>query len=149
MIDIPSEQKPETQSVAVPNGIRGWLLYICVALAILTPIKMIGLIHVTLAPVMLATYIAVAATSFVAGLTTWATQSSAFVFLRITFAARLLYSFVQIYLGINLARQPFSTTFDLAKQEFLNAAVNIFLVLLLFFYFRVSKRVRNTFGRNI
>jgi hypothetical protein len=110
---------------------------------------MMGFIHVTLAPVMLACYIAVAVTSFVAGFATWATHSSAFVFLWTTFVARLLYSFVQIYLGINLARQHFSTSLNLAKQEFLSAAVNIFLVLALFFYFRVSKRVQNTFGRNI
>ena len=144
-----SDLNSKTQPVSEPNGVRGWLLYICITFTIFTPIKMMELIHVTLAPVVLACYIGVAATSFVAGFATWATHSFAFIFLRIAFAARLLYSFVQIYLGINLATQRFSTTTDLAKQEFLSAAVNILLVLTLFFYFRVSKRVRNTFGRNI
>jgi hypothetical protein len=148
MSEATSELGPNAQ-LNDPNGIRGWLLYICIVFTIFTPIRMMGFIHVTLAPVMLTCYIAVALTSFIAGLATWATHSSAFVFLRITFAARLLYSFVQIYLGKNLARQQFSTTLDLAKQEFLSAAINIFLVLALFLYFRVSKRVRNTFGRNI
>ncbi|WP_125485715.1 hypothetical protein [Edaphobacter aggregans] len=135
--------------MAQPVGVRGWLLYICIAFTILGPIKMIEFIHGTSAPIMLATYITIAVTSFIAGLATWATRSSAFLFLRIALVARLLYSFLQVYLGMELARQQFSTTLDLAKQEFMSAAINILLVLLLFFYFRFSKRVRNTFGRNI
>jgi hypothetical protein len=110
---------------------------------------MIEWIHKTSAPIVLGTYIAIAVTSFVAGLTTWAKQSSAFLFLRIALVVRFLYSFLEIYLGVELARQQFSTGLDLAKQEFLSAAINILLVLLLFFYFRFSKRVRNTFGKNI
>lgn len=150
MIDYETAQNPEApQAVVTPYGIGGWLLYICIALTILGPIKMIGWIHQTSAPLMLTTFIALATSSVAAGIATWATHSSAFVFLRIAFVVRLLYSFVEIYLGINLARQQSSTTFDLAKQEFLSAAINIFLVLALFLYFRVSKRVRNTLGRNI
>jgi hypothetical protein len=149
MSNAASELNEKPQPISEPNGIRGWLLYICIVFTIFTPIRMMGFIHVTLAPVMLACYIGVAVTSHVAGIATWTVHSSAFVLLRIAFTVRLLYSFVQIYLGIDLVSQRVSTTLDLAKQEFLSAAVNICLVLALFLYFCVSKRIRNTFGRNI
>jgi hypothetical protein len=149
MIDAKVEQHTEVQATSAPSGIGGWLLYICLALTIFGPVKMIGWIHETSAPVVLTTYIAIATTSFVAGLATWATHSSAFFFLRIALVTRVMYSFLEIYLGIGLAHQQFSPSLDLAKREFLSAAINMFLVLSLFFYFRFSQRVRNTFGRNI
>jgi hypothetical protein len=149
VINVTSEQNSEPQSEASLYGIRGWLLYICIALTILGPIRMVQFTHGTLAPIVLATYIAIAITSFIAGLSTWATQPYAFFFLRIALLVRLLYSFLQVYLGVQLARQQFSTTLDLAKREFLSAAIDILLVVVLFFYFRFSKRVRKTFGRNI
>ena len=149
MIDVANEQNSETRLETSLYGIRGWLLYICIALTILGPIRMVQFAHGTSAPIVLATYIAIAITSFIAGLSTWATQPYAFILLRIALLVRLLYSFLEVYLGVQLAHQQFSTTLDLAKQEFLSAAINIMGVLVLFFYFRFSKRVRNTFGRNI
>jgi hypothetical protein len=141
------ERGSEPPVIASPNGVGGWLLYICVAFSVLGPIKMLEFIRETSTPIMQATYTAIAATSFVAGSATWLKLSSAFIFLRIALIVRLLYGFFQVYLGVGLTRQPQSL--DLAKREFLSAALNIALVLVLYFYFRFSKRVLNTFGRNI
>jgi hypothetical protein len=136
----------EVQSVRIPVG--GWLLYVCISLTILGPITMVGWMQKTSSPILIAVYGSLALTSFVAGLVTWAKISSAFLWLRIAFAARFLYAFFQVYLATKAARQS-STNSDFVKQEITSATINIFGVALLFFYFRFSNRVLNTFGRNI
>jgi hypothetical protein len=136
----------EGQRALIPVG--GWLLYFCVSLTILGPITMVGWMQKTSSPTLIAVYGSLALTSFVAGLVTWARISSAFLWLRIALAARLLYAFFQAYLATKMARQS-STNSDFVKQEITSATINIFLIALVFFYFRFSKRVLDTFGRNI
>jgi hypothetical protein len=136
----------EVQSAPIPVG--GWLLYLCISLTILGPITMVGWMQKTSSPILIAVYGSLALTSFVAGLVAWARISSAFLWLRIAFAARLLYAFFQAYLATKMARQS-STNSDFVKQEITSATINIFSVALLFFYFPFSNRVLNTFGRNI
>jgi hypothetical protein len=97
---------------------------------------------------MIAIYVSLAITSLIAGLMTWARSRSAFVWLRVAFAVRLLYGFLQVYIAIGFSREPNSARSS-AQNEFVSAAINILMVLALFLYFRVSSRVRDTFGRNI
>ncbi|NYF50243.1 hypothetical protein [Tunturiibacter gelidoferens] len=136
----------EVQSVRIPVG--GWLLYFCISLTILGPITMVGWMQKTSSPILIAVYGSLALTSFVAGLVTWARISSAFLWLRIALTARLLYAIFQVYFAARAARGP-STNSDFVKQEITSATINIFLVAILFFYFRFSSRVQKTFGRNI
>jgi hypothetical protein len=97
---------------------------------------------------MTAVYASLALTSFVAGITTWAKMSSAFLWLKIALVMRLLYAIFQSYLATKAARGP-STNSDFVKQELTSATVNIFLISVLYFYFRFSSRVQEIFGRNI
>jgi len=136
----------EVQSVPIPVG--GWLLYFCISLTILGPITMIGWMQKTSSPIFITLYGGLALTSFVAGLVTWARIPSAFLWLRIAIAARLLYAFFQVYLA-TLAAHGSSTNSDFVKQEITSATINILLIAVLFFYFRFSSRVQETFGRNI
>jgi hypothetical protein len=136
----------EAQSVRIPVG--GWLLYFCISLTILGPITMVGWMQKTSSPILIAVYGSLALTSFVAGLVTWARISSAFLWLRIALTARLLYAIFQAYLATKAARSS-STNSDFVKQEITSATINIFLIAILFFYFRFSSRVQETFGRNI
>jgi hypothetical protein len=136
----------EVQSVPIPVG--GWLLYFCISLTILGPITMVGWMQKTSSPILIAVYGSLALTSFVAGLVTWARISSAFLWLRIALTARLLYAIFQVYLATKAARGS-STHSDFVKQEITSATINIFLIAILFFYFRFSSRVQETFGRNI
>ncbi len=136
----------EVQSVPIPVG--GWLLYFCISLTILGPITMIGWMQKTSSPILIAVYGSLALTSFVAGLVTWVRMSSAFFWLRIALVMRLLYAIFQVYLATKATRGS-STNSDFVKQEITSAMINIFLIAVLFFYFRFSSRVRETFGRNI
>jgi hypothetical protein len=136
----------EAQSVRIPVG--GWLLYFCISLTILGPITMVGWMQKTSSPILIAVYGSLALTSFVAGLVTWARISSAFLWLRIALTARLLYAIFQAYLATKAARSS-STNSDFVKQEITSATINILLIAILFFYFRFSSRVQETFGRNI
>jgi hypothetical protein len=97
---------------------------------------------------MTAVYASLALTSFVAEITTWAKMSSAFLWLKIALVMRLLYAIFQSYLATKAARGP-STNSDFVKQEITSATVNIFLISVLYFYFRFSSRVQEIFGRNI
>jgi hypothetical protein len=130
-----------------PN-LGGWLLYFCISFTVLGPSMMIGWIQKSSSAILTGVYASLALTSFLAGLTLWAKMSSAFLWLRIALTARLLYAFFQVYLATKAARGS-STNSDFVKQEILSATMNIFLVALLFFYFRFSKRVLDTFGRHI
>jgi len=128
--------------------VGGWLLYFCVSLTILGPAAMVGWIQKTPSPLMTAVYASLALTSFVAEITTWAKMSSAFLWLKIALVMRLLYAIFQSYLATKAARGP-STNSDFVKQEITSATVNIFLISVLYFYFRFSSRVQEIFGRNI
>jgi hypothetical protein len=131
-----------------PN-IGGWLLYFCITFAILGPIKFSQWMKDTSVPYMVVTYGVLAFTSFIAGIATWARLSFALICVRVALLARLFYGILKIYLGTNLTRQTDSVGAKLAQREFISGAINILLVLLLFFYFRVSSRVRETLGKNI
>jgi hypothetical protein len=128
--------------------VGGWLLYFCVSLTILGPAAMAGWIQKTPSPLLAAVYVSLALSSFVAGLTTWAKMSSAFLWLKIALVTRLLYAIFQSYLATKAARGP-SPNSDFVKQELTSATVNIFLISVLYFYFRFSSRVQEIFGRNI
>jgi hypothetical protein len=128
--------------------VGGWLLYFCVSLTILGPAAMVGWIQKTPSPLLAAVYASLALSSLVAGLTTWAKMSSAFLWLKIALVTRLLYAIFQSYLATKAARGP-SPNSDFVKQELTSATVNIFLISVLYFYFRFSSRVQEIFGRNI
>jgi hypothetical protein len=136
----------EVQSAPTPVG--GWLLYFCISLTILGPITMVGWMQKTSSPILIAIYGSLALTSLAAGLVTWSKISSAFLWLRIALASRLLYAIFQVYLATKAAHGS-PTNSDFVKQEIASATINIFLIALLFFYFRFSSRVQETFGRNI
>ena len=124
--------------------VRGLLLYFCIALTILAPAKMIQPLTESSSPLLIAIYGALALTSFLAGVTTWATLNSAFVFIRIHLVARLLYAAFQIWIVVHMSHsQPDS------GGEIISMAGNIAGLLLIFLYFRLSTRVNETFGRNI
>jgi hypothetical protein len=137
--NVPAEpvhrQKPE---------VRGLLLYFCIALTIFAPAKMIQPLTESSSPLLIAIYGTLALTSFLAGATTWATLNSAFVFIRIHLAARLLYAAFQIWIVAHLSQRHADS-----GQEVIAIAGNITGLLLLFLYFRLSTRVNDTFGRNI
>jgi hypothetical protein len=132
-----------------PNPtVGGWLLYFCISLTIIGPIVMVGWIQKTSSPTFINIYSCLALTSFIAGLLTWARASFAFLWLRIALVMRLLYAFFQVYLAIKMAQRT-PTDSGFVKHELISAAINIFGVASLFFYFRLSSRVLNTLGRNI
>ncbi len=131
-----------------PVGIAGWLLYICIVLSILSPFRMLQYLQQTSVPLMVVTYATIGISSLSAGVATWARSSLAFLCLRVAFLVRILYAFLQIYLGLRLTQHSGGDA-RLAQQELVSAATNIVLVVALFLYFRLSRRVRNTLGRNM
>jgi hypothetical protein len=124
--------------------VRGLLLYFCIVLTILAPAKMLQPLIETSQPLLIAIYGTLALTSFLAGVTTWATLNSAFVFIRIHLVARLLYAIFQIWIVVRMSRHHAD-----AGDEILSIAGNIAGLLLIFLYFKLSTRVNETFGRNI
>jgi hypothetical protein len=96
--------------------VGGWLLYFCVSLTILGPAAMAGWIQKTPSPLLAAVYVSLALSSFVAGLTTWAKMSSAFLWLKIALVTRLLYAIFQSYLATKAARGP-SPNSDFVKTR--------------------------------
>ncbi len=137
---------PDGISVSKP-AVGGWLRYICYFLMVLSPLKSAQLIWKTSDGFPTVIYSAIIITSVIAGGLTWSISRSAFLWLRIHLAARLLYGFWQVHLGFKLSEDL--ADHAAAQQAFLSAAANILLVLLLFLYFRISSRVNETFGRNI
>jgi hypothetical protein len=137
--NVPAEpvhrQKPE---------VRGSLLYFCIVLTILAPAKIIQPLTEASSPFLIAIYGTLALTSFLAGVTTWATLNSAFVFIRIHLVARLLYAAFQIWIVAHLSQRQADS-----GEEIISMAGDIAGLLLIFLYFRISSRVNETFGRNI
>jgi hypothetical protein len=130
------------------SDVGGWLLLICISLTILIPSQVLRQISTISSPLFLVVYITLGLANFLAGLFTWIRSSKAFIFLRIALVARFLYGIFQLYLAMLAQRHgPLHAAF--AQQEFVGSAVNIFMTILIFMYFRVSSRVHETFGRNI
>ena len=138
----PLEVQPSKPTVG------GWLRYICLGLAVLGPIRMISAMQAASGTLLTVIYSTLIVTSVVAGITTWGIARSAFLWLRIHFAVRLLYGLFQVYVAFALAQTKGLANSDV-QQEFIAGGLNLLLVLLLFLYFRLSSRVHETFGRNI
>jgi hypothetical protein len=136
----------EVQSAPIPVG--GWLLSICISLTILIPGRAFREISTISSPAFIVIYGMLGLTNLLAGLLTWVRSSSAFIFLRVALATRFLYGLFQLYLAI-LAEKRGPSHAAFVQQEFVGAAINIFMTILIFMYFRVSSRVAETFGRNI
>jgi hypothetical protein len=128
--------------------VGGWLLLICISLTILIPIQVFREITTISSPPFIIMYATLGLTDFLAGLLTWMRSSKAFIFLRIALVARFLYAMFQVYLAMLAEKHgPLHAAF--AQQEFVGSAVNTFMTILIFMYFRVSSRVQETFDRNI
>jgi hypothetical protein len=125
-------------------GVGGFLLYFCIALTFFGPAKMVQTIVDSSSRIISGIYGMLALTSFLAGVATWATLNSAFIFIRIHIGARILYAIFQIWIVMRLLQRQAD-----AGEEVIAIAVNIAGILLLFLYFRLSTRVDETFGRNI
>src|SRR6201986_976180 len=132
--NVPAEpvhrQKPE---------VRGSLLYFCIVLTILAPAKLLQPLTEASSPFLIAIYGTLALTSFLAGITTWATLKSAFVFIRIHLAARLLYAVFQIWIAAHMSQHQADS-----GQDVVSIASNIAGLLFIFLYFKLSTRVNET-----
>jgi hypothetical protein len=139
---------PAAPTRPIRPEVGGWLLYFCIAFTILAPFSLANNLQKSSDASMIAVYITLAITSFIAGLATWSRAQAAFPLIRLHLAVRLLYGFLQIYIAFRLIQNPGSTP-STAEQESLAAAFNIMVPVALFLYFRISSRVHETFGRNI
>jgi len=139
---------PSVEISSPKPSVGGWLLSICISLTILIPSQVFREISTISSPTFIVIYGILGLSNFLAGAFTWARALSAFIFLRVALALRFLYGLFQLYLAL-LAEKRGPSHAAFAQQEFVGAAVNIFMTILIFMYFRVSSRVQETFGRNI
>jgi hypothetical protein len=137
--------KPVPQNSAV----AGWLLWFCISFTFFAPLSEYRLMTTHKLPLyLLLIYLIIAASSFMAGLTTWAKLTSSFVFLRIFLGVRLAYGVFQAVLAVSWIQHANRSQSSIESElEF--AVANIFAAILIYLYFRTSLRVRQTLGKNI
>ena len=141
-------EPPNPEALPPRPAVGGWLLYFCIVLTFFGPIKMVQLLHSSEVQYMTMIYATLALTSLVAGVLIWSRSNAAFLWLRIHLLARLFYGFLQGYFTLQYSQHP-NLGQSIALQEGTYAALNILWAVVIFFYFRVSSRVNETFGRNI
>lgn len=131
------------------RGVAGWLLVFCIWVTIVDPLMDLRLLqyirYVTLNPMLVVSLLLTAYGIFV-GIQTWMAKPGAIVLLRIYFAVvglALAASIVMFF--VSYSRYPGVEIWSFALSwlrigAFLGCWVS---------YFRVSQRVRNTFGTNL
>jgi hypothetical protein len=127
-----------------PYGVRGWLLFFCLATTIFTPLLTLGRLS-TLAQPNIWTLLrfVIAAFSMVAGINLWRVSQKAIAILRAYFiflVAFEVYTFVYNYTVLGLH----DVLHDLAL-----AARGLLSVGIWTLYFHLSDRVKNTYGVNL
>jgi hypothetical protein len=127
------------------QGVGGWLLFFCIGLVILGPVWLLSQVSTPgsdLAGIVLA--LARTAFGLVVGIFVWNVRQVAFTLLWIYFGVIVVYSLLGILGSITLANEGQSEPLAVAYS-----IRSIVYVVIWFFYFRKSQRVRATFGRNL
>ncbi|MBI3404150.1 MAG: DUF2569 family protein [Acidobacteria bacterium] len=126
----------------IRKPIGGWLLLFCVASTILSPLQILS--NITQGAYNTSNAIAtgfLGAMSFLAGLSLWIGWKSSFKILSNFFLTALVFS------GLNLAvRLHFE---ELDSRGISNSLRPALFLAIWYPYFKVSKRVRETYGRNL
>jgi hypothetical protein len=131
---------------AGPTGVAGWLLFFCLASAILRPLAIIGLVMPTLKATSPYTYMVLALTAFgmILGTLLWMGKPEALPYVRLLLGSELILIAVRVVRTFMMHLPSPNRSVLVAKD-----VTVAFIPVLWYVYFRTSRRVRNTYGRNI
>ena len=130
-----------------PEGIGGWLLYFCIVSIFAGPLVSLPAVIKQLSLYWLSCYVTLIIFSIAAGFATLMRAKSALTLVRFDLLAKSLYGVAQVAWAFHL--HSLNRPSLLISQETGRAVGTFLAVAIWFWYFKVSIRVRNTFGRNI
>lgn len=127
-----------------PRGIGGWLLFFCLINVIARPIAFIRMFLTLHTYTYMALYVAFIAASLLVGLLVWFKSLLAFnaIWLFLVFSLIQACTLFRAALFFHLSENA-------RIYDFTGGVTTIGATFLWFLYFRRSKRVANTFGRNL
>lgn len=139
-----------------PSGVRGWLLFYCIALTILAPLSLTPLyvfysvLHryvYILRNIEALLNITRIMYGFVVGIFLWARRPVALALLKIYFIAVAAETLLFTLEAVNQSLRIHSSVF--LGSRFSSLMISAGITLLWFIYFRKSVRVKNTYGANL
>ncbi len=128
------------------NGVRGWLLFFCVMLTIITPIFYIFLVlrlHSSIDILLHSTLIAL---SVYAGIMVWRVRPSALQWVTIYLVASVAFVLGNLILAMQTGVMA---TVEQSQDQILGSVRGLIGPIIWAFYFKKSRRVRATYGRNL
>ena len=130
------------------RGIGGWLLLFCAGLTVISPLVVVAEAANSKDGLTIATDLGLAALYIYTGIGLWRTKANYFKWLKVCFVVNLILGVLGI-LG-SIWTQPDSLQHELSTSNDLAASIrSIVGVAIWGSYFRKSKRVRVTYGRNL
>jgi hypothetical protein len=146
--DTPLQPQVMEPPKEVPyEAIGGWLWYFCLVFMVLSPVGIARALAKSTHLSWIITYIVLLIFTMLAGITTAMRAKSAFTFVWLALIMRLIYAGLQLHIAYSFG--GIANQAQLVTQNITSGLVNIFLSISWFWYFKVSYRVRRTFGRNL
>ena len=124
------------------RGVGGWLLFFCIATTIISPLVTIAEVANSNDPVVILAVVAVAILAFCTGLSLWRVRPHALRWVRVYLVVG---SCLMMIAGVQrqATYEPTSSSYENPVAGAVGYAITWWL------YFRNSKRVKATFGRNL
>jgi hypothetical protein len=141
------------------RGTGGWLLLFCIGTAILSPLELLAeAILRPLGPLDIAILrplgllnVALTALAIYTGVALWRVRPNALGLVKAYFISLVCWAVLEVISGLSAQQsaQISYINYEVAGREVAGGVAQIITVVIWWFYFKKSKRVKATFGRNL